>query len=77
MSETNKEGLPVFLPLVEKCEGCERTVLNEDRCAAYISPTAKWRNGICNLATHVTVTEESALAKKTRVGQQKQKKKSR
>ncbi len=44
-----------FQQVVEKCEGCERTVQVESAryCSTYTSPEAKWRLGICNFATHV------------------------
>ena len=70
--QTNNTGLPDFQPLSDNCTGCERVVLTEDRCSAFISPAAKWRNGNCNLATHVK--EEAVSHGKKRVGQQKQKK---
>ena len=43
-----------FLPVNEKCEGCER-IVETDRgrfCDTYMNPDAKWRLGICNFATH-------------------------
>ena len=43
-----------FLPVIEQCEGCGRIVEMESAkfCDAYKNPGAKWRLGICNLATH-------------------------
>lgn len=43
-----------FLPVIDKCEGCTRTVATETGkiCDAYMNPAAKWRLGFCNLATH-------------------------
>jgi hypothetical protein len=43
-----------FLPVNEKCEGCERIVeANSVKfCDTYMNPEAKWRLGICNFATH-------------------------
>jgi hypothetical protein len=43
-----------FLPVIEKCEGCERIVEAESGkfCDTYMNPGAKWRLGICNFATH-------------------------
>jgi hypothetical protein len=43
------------------------------RCTAYAFPSAKWRNGVCPLATHILAEEDTATGK-VRVGQQKQKK---
>ena len=45
-----------FLPIIESCEGCERVVEtngNTKTCGVYVNPGAKWRLGICNLATHI------------------------
>ena len=38
-----------------RCEGCERIVEIETGkvCRSYVNPDAKWKNGICNFATHV------------------------
>lgn len=43
-----------FLPVIEKCEGCERIVeVGGTRyCTTYLNPSAKWRIGLCNFATH-------------------------
>jgi len=43
-----------FLPVIEKCEGCDRIVETEGNkyCNSYMNPAAKWRMGICNFATH-------------------------
>ena len=37
-----------------QCEGCERVVEIDTGkvCSSYIDPDAKWKNGICNFATH-------------------------
>jgi hypothetical protein len=43
-----------FKPIIEKCDSCERIIAegNEKFCKTYANPEAKWRNGICNFATH-------------------------
>ncbi len=43
-----------FLPIIESCEGCERVgeIDGVKTCNVYVNPGAKWRLGICNLATH-------------------------
>ncbi len=43
-----------FQPIVEKCEGCERVVIEKETiyCTSYIKPESRWRLGICNFATH-------------------------
>lgn len=42
----------------EKCVGCNSIVgFNEKSyCIAYPDPEAKWRNGNCNFASHVSTT---------------------
>ncbi len=42
-------------PIVEKCEGCERTkeVDGVKYCASYPFPERKWSQKVCNFATHV------------------------
>jgi len=42
-------------PAVEPCEGCNRTVEFSSGwyCSACPDPSIKWKNGKCNLATHV------------------------
>ncbi len=42
-------------PVVEACDGCAR-IIDLDAglfCQACPEPAAKWRLGVCNLATHV------------------------
>jgi len=41
--------------IVENCEGCDRIINWEDAnyCSAFPDPKVKWRQGHCNLATHV------------------------
>lgn len=42
-------------PVVEACEGCERSSSFSEGwyCTACPDPSAKWKAGNCNLATHV------------------------
>jgi hypothetical protein len=51
------------LPIIEKCEGCKRVKEYEAGryCIACPDPGAKWKNGNCNLATHVV--EEKTKSK--------------
>ena len=46
---------PNALPIVESCQGCDRTTNVDDGvyCKSYPNPAAKWRLGVCNFATHV------------------------
>jgi len=41
--------------IVESCEGCDRILNWEEAsyCASFPDPGVKWRQGNCNLATHV------------------------
>lgn len=53
-SETSKYAGQAFQAIVEQCEGCGR-IVEEDGgrfCRTYLNPSAKWRVGICNFATH-------------------------
>ena len=42
--------------IVEQCNGCKRSseIPTGWFCAACPDPSLKWKNGNCNLATHVT-----------------------
>ena len=50
------------LPIVESCQGCERTMNMDDAtyCKSYPNPAAKWRLGVCNFATHVRAQTKSS-----------------
>jgi len=75
-------------PLSDKCH---RDIIEDEKvvgqkicawavgasCKVYAYPEAKWRLGNCVMATHVETEHEKAQSAKKRVGQQKQKKKSR
>ena len=43
-----------FKPIISNCDGCERVLVenNDKFCKTYANPAAKWRNGLCNFATH-------------------------
>lgn len=45
----------ILEPIVEKCNGCERTqeVEGQTFCTSYAQPERKWAHGACNFATHV------------------------
>jgi hypothetical protein len=51
-----KEKL-IFEPIVEQCTGCDFTVTGPEpgpaHCSKCLVPSAKWKNGKCNLASHV------------------------
>jgi len=69
--------------VVDEClqgEGCNRVYTEtggKKKCIAYAFPQAKWRISRCVLASNVTDEERVQQTVKVRVGQQKQKKKSR
>ncbi|MFH1985944.1 MAG: PxxKW family cysteine-rich protein [Pseudomonadota bacterium] len=48
--------------VVESCQGCSRTEEYSSKwyCTACPEPSVRWKNGACNMATHV---KEEALAK--------------
>lgn len=54
---------------------CDRIVKEKGNfyCSTFYNPDAKWRNGNCNMASHIKKEEDKQSGKK-RVGQQKQKK---
>jgi hypothetical protein len=71
-------------PLVEQCSKnvedvevpCSKS--EKEHCTVYAFPATKWRLGDCPMADeHLRTAEESKVKGKTRVGQQKSKKKSR
>lgn len=51
--------------IVEHCNGCNRTLEFQAGwyCTACPNPTTKWKNGNCNLATHVTAATVAVKAK--------------
>jgi hypothetical protein len=50
--------------IIDKCEGCNRIeeFPTGRFCSAYAEPSKKWKNGICNFATHIK--KESTSSKK-------------
>ena len=52
--------------IVEQCNGCKRNAQHASGwyCSACPEPAIKWKNGNCNLATHI---EATPAAKKTKV----------
>lgn len=51
----------ILEPVVEKCEGCERSVPfeGETYCPSYAVPARKWAHGVCNFATHVRASVDA------------------
>jgi len=69
-------------PIIDQCkkfgeadESCSR--IDGNLCSATFSPSARWKLGPCNLATHVISRIGEQSQQKIRIGQQKQKKKTR
>lgn len=50
---------------VDHCDGCNRSTKFPSGwyCTACPDPALKWKNGQCNLATHVRDTAKSEVAK--------------
>jgi hypothetical protein len=51
--------------IVEQCNGCGRQGQYSSGwyCTSCPEPSTKWRNGICNLATHISASAGSPEAK--------------
>ena len=51
--------------IVEKCQGCNRGAEYSAGwyCAACPNPSVKWKNGNCNMASHVSAAAETKKAK--------------
>ena len=47
--------------IIEACTGCNRSEEHDAGwfCAAFPEPSVKWKNGNCNLATHLQQTAEA------------------
>ena len=50
------------LPVVEKCEGCQRVKRFGDNefCTSFAEPEKKWGRGACNFATHVKASVDKS-----------------
>ena len=53
------------LAIIEECKGCRRTSEFETGiyCTAAPDPSLKWKNGKCNIATHVKTVAASKKQK--------------
>ncbi len=51
--------------IVAQCEGCDRKLSFSDGwyCASSPEPTLKWKNGNCNIATHVSTVGKGTAQK--------------
>lgn len=68
---TQEDYVPDKTPIIDKCIGCDK--VENGFCISYLFPDKKWRLCDCPLASHIVKKIEDKT--KTRVGQQKQKKK--
>ncbi len=48
-------------PIVDECQGCDRAqeFPSGIYCITFPDPAAKWRTGLCNMATHVKKSNNS------------------
>lgn len=51
--------------IVEQCDGCNRSAEFSSGwyCAACPDPSLKWKNGNCNLASHITSSSSAVKVK--------------
>ena len=51
--------------IIETCDGCSRSKEFESGwyCSAAPDPSMKWKNGSCNIATHITMSVKQEKAK--------------
>lgn len=44
-------------PIIDQCDGCQRVVEypTGKYCMSFLDPVIKWKNGICNMATHIQI----------------------
>ena len=51
--------------IVEQCNGCNRTTEYSTKwyCTACPEPAVRWKNGVCNMASHVKAETTSKAAK--------------
>ena len=42
-------------PVVDQCDGCQRIIEipTGKYCMSFPEPAIKWKNGVCNMATHI------------------------
>jgi hypothetical protein len=72
--QIRQEMLSSRRQIVDKCEGCKD--VDGNFCSCYIDPSILFNRGGCPRASHLAKAEEKST-EKIRVGQQKQKKKTR
>ncbi len=52
-------------PVVDQCDGCQRIIEipTGKYCMSFPEPDIKWKTGICNMATHVTINNKKGNIK--------------
>lgn len=52
-------------PIVDQCEGCQRIVEYPTGryCMSFLDPSIKWKNGPCNMATHIETNAKKGTNK--------------
>ncbi len=47
-------------PIVDQCDGCQRIIEipTGKYCMSFPDPAIKWKNGICNMATHIKINNK-------------------
>ncbi|MBU0729693.1 MAG: PxxKW family cysteine-rich protein [Proteobacteria bacterium] len=57
MASTEIYSSGLFKHIIDKCEGCDRIIENNNNkfCTSYSNPESKWRLGLCNFATHAKI----------------------
>ncbi|MDD4273826.1 PxxKW family cysteine-rich protein [Desulfobacter postgatei] len=53
------------LPIIDECKGCQKSAEFPTGvyCTAAPDPSLKWKNGTCNMATHVKTATETKKQK--------------
>ncbi len=48
-------------PIVDQCDGCQRIIEipTGKYCMSFPDPSIKWKNGVCNMATHVKIDNKT------------------
>jgi len=48
-------------PIVDQCDGCQRIIEipTGKYCMSFPDPAMKWKTGVCNMATHIQINNET------------------
>lgn len=52
-------------PIVDQCDGCQRITEypTGKYCMSFLDPSIKWKNGVCNMATHIQINTKKETNK--------------